>query len=184
MERTFKENVRFQTGQKNLEVQTYRTVSYTHLDVYKRQLLDAIKLFVGLCYFKVVLLCVIVVYVFLFCVFSLLSALNIVSCFVLICICSGISLFCVLCLLFVNFPKCSLWCLCVVYVLLVIHWLCLGIRVLCLLHVWLNWIYICLVFCMHLGVQNNVFSAVFLFVLFILFIWAMHSIITVCTVAV
>ena len=44
--------------------------------------------------------------------------------------------------------------LCVVYVLLVLHWLCLGIHVLCLLHVWLNWIYIFLFFCMHLGVQN------------------------------
>ena len=54
------------------------SVSYTHLDVYKRQ---------------VVLLCVVVVSVFVFCVFSRLSALNIVSCFVLICICSGISLF-------------------------------------------------------------------------------------------
>ena len=43
-----------------------------------------------------------VVYVF---VFSMLSALNIVSCFVLICICSGISLFCVLCLYICKFSQ-------------------------------------------------------------------------------
>ena len=57
-------------------------VSYTHLDVYKRQ----------------ALLCVSVVYILSFRVFSMLSAFKIVSCFVLIFICSGISLFCVLCL--------------------------------------------------------------------------------------
>ena len=98
---------------------THTPVSYTHLDVYKRQVLypsSAFRFFclvkyicvvgwilllwlpVGFWYFKLVLLCVIVVYVIVFCVFSMLSALNIVSCFVLICICSGISLFSVLCL--------------------------------------------------------------------------------------
>ena len=40
LERTLRKNVRLQTGQTSLEIQTYRTqaVSYTHLDVYKRQI--------------------------------------------------------------------------------------------------------------------------------------------------
>ena len=81
---------------------------------------------VGLWYLKLVLSCVIVVYILVFCEFSMLSALKIVSYFVFV---QVISCFVFYVCIFVNFSKCSLWCLCVVYVLLVLHWLCPGIHV-------------------------------------------------------
>ena len=77
---------------------------------------------------------------YVFCVFSMLSALNIASCFVLTCFVQVLVCFVFYVCIFVNFPKYSIRSLCVVglCVLLVSRWLYLGIHVQCLLHVWPN----------------------------------------------